>query len=61
MHDDKSHVVGWKLDRTERENLLERLPHWPDAIADHVALKSKVGEAAPLPIELIPARLDRSW
>ena len=42
-------VIGWKLDRTQREQLLERFPpRYPDAIADHVTLKSNA-EAEPLP------------
>ncbi|RHW19315.1 hypothetical protein D1610_04215 [Sphingomonas gilva] len=32
-------VSGWKLDRAERNMLLDRFaPIWPDAIADHVTL-----------------------
>jgi hypothetical protein len=34
-------VIGWKLDRSQREELLERFPpHYHDAIADHVTLKT---------------------
>ena len=34
-----THIVGWKLDRGERAQLLARFPpHWPDVIADHVTL-----------------------
>ena len=34
-------VIGWKLDRLQRAELLERFPpRYGDAIADHVTLKS---------------------
>ena len=34
-------VIGWKLDRTQRDQLLGRFPpRYPDAIADHVTLKT---------------------
>ena len=34
-------VIGWKLDRLQRAELLERFPpRYRDAIADHVTLKS---------------------
>jgi len=40
-------VIGWKLDRKERDALLERFPpRYPEAVADHVTLEK--GEA-PLP------------
>lgn len=43
-------VIGWKLDRAEREQLLAR---WPAAyartIADHVTLRAHVDAASPLP------------
>jgi len=42
-------VVGWKLDRDDREELLQRFPpSYPDAIADHVTLRSNA-KADPLP------------
>jgi hypothetical protein len=42
-------VIGWKLDRREREQLLDRFPpRYADAIADHVTLKSNA-EMDPLP------------
>lgn len=42
-------VIGWKLDRGEREHLLRRYPpRYADAIADHVTLKKKAAKA-PLP------------
>jgi hypothetical protein len=43
-------VTGWKLDREERERLLERfLPEWPDVIADHVTLDAEADRNDPLP------------
>ena len=33
-------VIGWKLDRGEREDLLARFPpRYPEAVADHVTLE----------------------
>ena len=44
-----THIVGWKLDRGERAQLLARFPpHWPDVIADHVTL-ARVPRGVPLP------------
>jgi len=43
-------VIGWKLDRAEREALLARFPaRYPNVVADHVTLKAKVDENSPLP------------
>ena len=43
-------VTGWKLDRGEREQLLERFPpRYPEAVADHVTLEKGDG---PLPPEV---------
>jgi hypothetical protein len=45
-------VVGWKLDREQRAQLLARLPpRYARVIADHVTLKSRVDSSAPLPQE----------
>jgi hypothetical protein len=42
-------VIGWKLDRDQREVLLRSFPpRYPDVIADHVTLRSEAG-ADPLP------------
>ena len=42
-------VIGWKLDRAQRDQLLARFPpRYPNIIADHVTLKSNA-EAEPLP------------
>lgn len=42
-------VIGWKLDRRQREDLLRRFPaRYRDAIADHVTLRSNA-KADPLP------------
>ena len=43
-------VVGWKLDRAQRTEMLERLePAYPDVVADHVTLAANVSADAPLP------------
>ena len=45
-------VIGWKLDREEREQLLARFPpHYPEAIADHVTLET-TAQSAPPPLEV---------
>ena len=42
-------VIGWKLDRAQRDQLLERFPpRYPDAVADHVTLRTNA-EGQPLP------------
>lgn len=42
-------VIGWKLDREQRRDLLKRLePHYCEPIADHVTLEVKA-RAKPLP------------
>jgi hypothetical protein len=42
-------VIGWKLDRDDREKLLRRFPpSYPDTIADHVTLRANA-KADPLP------------
>jgi len=44
------YVVGWALDRDQRENLLRRLPPmYVNVIADHVTLAADVGKDYPLP------------
>lgn len=42
-------VIGWKLDRAQREQLLDRFPpRYPDAVADHVTLKANAaGQPVP--------------
>lgn len=43
-------VIGWKLDREQRAELLAQFPpEWPDVIADHVTLDAHVGTETPLP------------
>jgi hypothetical protein len=45
-------VIGWKLDRAQRAELLSRFPpSYARVIADHVTLKSGVEGRAPLPKE----------
>lgn len=46
----RKHVVGWKLDRGQRDRLLALFPpRYADAVADHVTLAAKVGKDEPLP------------
>lgn len=53
-------VIGWKLDRVQREELLDRFPpQYPDAIADHVTLKSN-SEESPLPAEVLSQIVGRA-
>ena len=43
-------VIGWLLDRKEREALLDRFPpEWPDVIADHITLDTNADLKDPLP------------
>jgi hypothetical protein len=47
-----SGVIGWKLDRDEREGLLRRFPpRYRNVVADHVTLKVRAALDAPLPEE----------
>ncbi len=51
-------VIGWKLDRSEREQLLRRFPpRYPQAVADHVTLQPGEG---PLPPEVSAAIVGRA-
>lgn len=46
-------VIGWKLDRGQRAELLKRFPpRYRDAIADHITLRSNAsGDALPRPAD----------
>ena len=45
-------VIGWKVDRGEREQLIERFPpRYAEAVADHVTLETNA-ESKPLPPEV---------
>jgi hypothetical protein len=45
-------VIGWKLDRDERDKLLERFPpRYANPAADHVTLETKA-EKKPLPMQV---------
>jgi hypothetical protein len=47
-------VVGWKLDRCQRNELLERFrPRYAKVVADHVTLKAKIAGNTPLPPPLV--------
>ena len=46
-------VTGWKLDRDEREHLLERFaPSYDNVVADHVTLRVGATPQTPLPREV---------
>ena len=43
-------VVGWKLDRGQRAELLARIePAYANVVADHVTLAAKLADDTPLP------------
>jgi hypothetical protein len=43
-------VIGWKLDRAERDALLARFPpRYGQAVADHITLRAHVDARSPLP------------
>jgi hypothetical protein len=43
-------VIGWKLDREQRKELLQQFPpRYGNVVADHVTLQAKVSGDAPLP------------
>ena len=45
-------VIGWKLDREQRKELLQQFPpRYPNVVADHVTLRSRVADEAALPDE----------
>jgi hypothetical protein len=45
-------TIGWKLDREQRKELLQQFPpRFRRVVADHVTLRSKVAQDAPLPQE----------
>jgi hypothetical protein len=49
---DGRNVIGWKLDRTQRDELLRQFPAvYPNAVADHVTLAVRAADDAPLPEE----------
>jgi hypothetical protein len=45
-------VIGWKLDREQRKELLQQFPpQFGNVVADHVTLKPRASGTAPLPGE----------
>jgi hypothetical protein len=45
-------VIGWKLDRNQRKELLQQFPpRYGNVVADHVTLQGKASAHAPLPAE----------
>ena len=54
-------VIGWKLDRAEREQLLSRFPAtYEKAVADHVTLRAHVESKARLPPATVGVIVGRS-
>jgi hypothetical protein len=45
-------VIGWKLDREQRKELLQQFPpRYREVDADHVTLRTKAAEDSPMPRE----------
>ena len=45
-------VIGWKLDREQRKELLLQFPaRYPEVVADYVTLAARVGCSSSLPSE----------
>ena len=54
-------VIGWKLDRAQRRDLLEEFPPvHAKAVADHVTLATGAASDAPLPDETVGEMVGRS-
>lgn len=54
-------VIGWKLDREQRKELLQQFPpRYRNPDADHVTLRTEAGEDAPLPQETEGAIVGRA-
>jgi hypothetical protein len=47
-------VIGWKLDREQRKELLQQFPpRYGEVVADHVTLRVRASAGAPLPGETL--------
>jgi hypothetical protein len=47
-------VIGWKLDRDQRKELLQQFPpKYRNVVADHVTLRSRASRGAALPDETL--------
>ncbi|HEX8482405.1 MAG TPA: hypothetical protein VF650_10915 [Allosphingosinicella sp.] len=47
-------VIGWKVDREQRKELLQQFPpRYRNVDADHVTLRTRAAEDAPLPDETL--------
>jgi hypothetical protein len=47
-------VIGWKLDREQRKELLQQFPpRYPNVNADHVTLQSRTAADSALPEEIL--------
>ena len=54
-------VVGWKLDREQRKELLQQFPpRFRNVVADHVTLRARASSKAPLPEETIGEIIGRT-
>ena len=54
-------VIGWKVDATEREDLLQRFPPtYSRTVADHVTLRSRVAAGSALPPATVGVIVGRS-
>ena len=55
------HVIGWKLDRSERDALLAQFPaSYANTVADHVTLRARVEGDAKLPPAAVGVIVGRS-
>src|SRR5919199_3771331 len=47
-------VIGWKLDRDQRKELLQQFPpRYANVVADHVTLRARASRGAALPEETL--------
>jgi hypothetical protein len=47
-------VIGWKLDRDQRKELLQQFPpRYANVVADHVTLRSRASRGAAMPDETL--------
>lgn len=54
-------VVGWKLDRDQRKELLQQFPpRYANVVADHVTLRPRASRGAPLPDETLAEIVGRA-
>jgi hypothetical protein len=57
----KHHVIGWKLDERQRQELLQQFPpRYANIVADHVTLSVGVDEDARLPAAAVGEIIGRA-